>query len=55
MRQEIARWPRGAALQVVPYYGDPGGNVRRKYPFDVAELNKFAESKGVALQIPNAQ
>jgi hypothetical protein len=54
LRQEIARLPRGTQVAIVPYYGDPGGDARRVYPFNVAEVQRWADAHGVLLVVPNA-
>lgn len=50
----IGKMQKGATVDILPYYGDPGGGKKRKYPFDMRELVKFAEQHGVSVGIPSA-
>ena len=54
LRERIAKMPRGSEVLIEPYYGDPGGGVQRKYPFDTTELHDFSEKHGVLLGIQKA-
>ena len=52
--ERIVDMPRGSSVRIMPYYGDPGGAVRRKYPFDAADLADFAKEHGVTIGIQKA-
>ena len=55
LQEAIRDMKRGTVLEVVPYYGDPGGDQARKYPFDLREMRAYAEGCGVMLGVPGAK
>lgn len=48
----ITRMPAKSIVKIVPYYGDPGGEMRLEYPFDLSDLYKYFEKYGVSLGSP---
>jgi hypothetical protein len=54
LRKRIAAMPRGSTIYVDEYYGDPGGSVRRTYPFDEADLHAWSAKYGVVLAVQGA-
>ncbi|MCX5658832.1 MAG: hypothetical protein NTW19_03820 [Planctomycetota bacterium] len=51
----IASLPTGTQINIQPYYGDPGAERKKEYPFDVAEMREFARQHGVELGVPSAK
>lgn len=54
LQDRMRRMPRDSRIYIGIYYGDAGGSVRRRYPFDEAELVRWAEEHGVVLMVPAA-
>jgi hypothetical protein len=55
LRKAMSEMPKGAKVLVVPYYGDPGGEKKRSYPFKMEELKAAAEDVGVTLSTASAK
>ncbi len=54
LKHIITKMPRGSVIDIVPYYGDPGGERRLEYPFDTSDLYEYTEKYGVFLGLPGA-
>lgn len=55
LKARLAALPAKSVVKVVPYYGDPGGNVKRTPPIDLAELRALAAARQITLALPQAK
>ena len=51
LKARIAALPAKSVIKVMPYYGGPGDNTKRKPPLDLTELRAFAEGKQIVLTV----
>jgi len=55
LRKEIRTMPRSSVIEILPYYGDPGAEQARTYPFDRKALADYAWQHGVTVSVPSSQ
>ena len=55
LKTRIAALPAKSLIKIVPYYGGPGDNTKRKPPLDLTELRAFAEAKQIVLTVAVAR
>lgn len=54
LKRIITKMPEESTVDIVPYYGEPGGEIRLEYPFDTFELYKHTEKYSVFFGIPGS-
>ena len=55
LKERIAALPAKSVVKVVPYYGGPGGNIKRTPPIDLAELRALATARQITFTMPQAR